>query len=302
MEVLRRQIVASATGPFGHARYPLADTMDHAPDPGLFGPGSVSWEVVGDPSVFLGGIRGLLVQAAHPEVVAGVADHSRYREDPLGRLSRTSSYVTATTFGAMPEVEAAVAAVRRAHRPVEGTSHRGKSYSADAPALAAWVHNALTDSFLTAFQTFGPRKLTEAEADRFVSEQAQIGRLLDADPLPVTAKGLAEWVAGHPAVGSSPGQEEAVDFLANPPLSTGQRLGYAALLAGAVETLPVRIRMALGLSRRPAGDRVGAWSVAGLRWALGSSPTWRLALLRAGADGSDDARFKQDLPVELVKR
>ncbi len=302
MEVLRRRVVASATGPFGHARYPLADTMDHAPDPGLFGPGSVSWEVIGDPAVFLGGIRGLLVQAAHPEVVAGVSDHSRYREDPLGRLSRTSSYVTATTFGAMPEVEAAVATVRRAHRPVEGTSHRGKPYSAGAPALAAWVHNALTDSFLTAFQAFGPRRLTTAEADRFVAEQARIGQLLDADPLPLTAEELARWVAGHPAVGPSPGLKEAVAFLANPPLSTGQRLGYAALLAGAVDTLPVRIRMALGLSERPGGHRIGQVSVSGLRWALGSSPTWRLALLRVGASGVDDERFKQELPVELLKR
>ena len=69
----------------------------------------ITWELMGDASTFIGGIRALLVQAAHPEVVAGVADHSRYREDPLGRLSRTSNYVTATSYGAMPEVDAAVA-------------------------------------------------------------------------------------------------------------------------------------------------------------------------------------------------
>ena len=81
---------------------------------------------MGDVSGFVGGIRALLIQAAHPEVVAGVADHSRYREDPLGRLSRTSDYVTATSYGAMPEVEQAVRIVRAAHRRVIGVSHRGR--------------------------------------------------------------------------------------------------------------------------------------------------------------------------------
>ncbi|MFP3915319.1 MAG: oxygenase MpaB family protein, partial [Actinomycetota bacterium] len=126
VNMARRRMAAAVARPFGHAPYPLADSLRYEGDPGLFGPGSVSWRVVGDVSSMLGGIRALLVQAAHPEVVAGVADHSRYREDPLGRLSRTSAYVTATTFGAMPEVEEAIERVRRAHRPVRGTSHRGQ--------------------------------------------------------------------------------------------------------------------------------------------------------------------------------
>src|SRR5262245_34256392 len=105
IERTRRHIAASATAPFGHAPYPLAHSLDYGGDAGLLGPGSVSWLVIGDVATFVGGIRALLLQSAHPEVVAGVGDHSRYREDPLGRLSRTSSYVTATTYGALPEVE-----------------------------------------------------------------------------------------------------------------------------------------------------------------------------------------------------
>lgn len=66
-------------------------------DAGLLGPNSVSWRVIGDAAAFVGGIRALLVQTAHPEVVAGVEQHSRYRDDPLGRLNRTSVYVTETT-------------------------------------------------------------------------------------------------------------------------------------------------------------------------------------------------------------
>ncbi|MEO5966591.1 MAG: oxygenase MpaB family protein, partial [Candidatus Limnocylindrales bacterium] len=99
---LRRRVVREAEELFSHAEDPLADTLLYAGDPGLFGPDSITWEIMGDASTFIGGIRALLVQAAHPEVVAGVAAHSRYREDPLGRLSRTSNYVTATSYGAMP--------------------------------------------------------------------------------------------------------------------------------------------------------------------------------------------------------
>ena len=153
---VRDGVVGATTDLFSHGPRPLQHTLDHAPDPGLLGPDSVSWRVIGDASAFVGGIRALIVQSAHPEVVAGVADHSRYRDDPLGRLTRTSYFVTATTYGAMPEVERAVAIVRDAHRPVRGTSERGRAYSASSPALAAWVHNVLTDSFLAAYQHYGP--------------------------------------------------------------------------------------------------------------------------------------------------
>lgn len=300
LERLRLRMVASATDPFGHAPYPLARSLEFEGDPGLFGPGSVSWTVLGDPAAFVGGIRALLIQAAHPEVVAGVADHSRYREDPLGRLSRTSAYVTATTYGAMPEVSQAVAAVRRAHRPVRGESHRGRSYTADQPGFAAWVHNALTDSFLAAYQAYGPRRLSSAEADGFVAEQAKVGLLLDADPVPTTADELARWIADHPEVGGSPGMAEAVAFLSNPPLRTGQRIGYRLLAMAAVDTMPDRIVHVLGLRRRPGARVVGRAAVAALRWALGSSPSWRLALHRVGAP-EPEGLFVQPLPVEATK-
>ena len=295
-ENFRERVIASATSPFRHAPYPLAHSLDYRGDPGLFGPGAVSWKVIGDVASFVGGIRALLIQAAHPEVVAGVGDHSRYREDPLGRLSRTSAYVTATTFGAMPEVEQAVAQVRRVHRIVSGVSSRGIEYDAEDPGFSAWVHNALTDSFLVANQTFGADVLTTAEADRFVMEQTRIGSLLDADPLPVTATGLASWIEHHPGLAPSPEMDEAVDFLTDPPLEPGLKLGYKFLLEAAVATLPIRVRDILGQTRMPGAVIAGRAVVSGLRWALGASPSWQLALVRVGAP-VPERLFKQPLPV-----
>ena len=292
----RDRVVNSTTDLFAHAPYPLARTLDYPGDPGLCGPDSVTWPVIGDAAAFIGGIRALLIQAAHPEVVAGVSDHSRYREDPLGRLSRTSAYVTATSFGAMPEVEAAVAMVRHAHRPVRGESHRGRSYRAGAPPLAAWVHNALTDSFLQAFQFYGPRRLSTPEADRFVAEQTAIGALLGAGPMPATAESLADWLALHEDIGASPGLEAAVGFVRNPPLPWHVRIPYRLMFVAAAATVPPRLREVLGVRRIPGAITLGRLIIGALRWALGSSPSWHVSLVRVGAP-VPEGLFRQALPT-----
>jgi uncharacterized protein (DUF2236 family) len=300
IDAVRDAIVGSTTSLFSHGPRPLEHTLDHRGDPGLLGPDSVSWRVIGDTAAFVGGIRALLVQTAHPEVVAGVEEHSTYRHDPLGRLSRTSVYVTETTYGAMPEVDAAVAAVRRAHVPVRGTSERGKSYQAGNPALAAWVHNVLTESFLVAYKVFGAERLSRADADRFVEEQTRIGALLGATPLPSTAVSLTSWVTDHPELASSEAQRNAIRFLVHPPLSMAVKLGYRPLFNAAVATIPAATRELLGLVAPPGSVNAGRATVNGLRWALGSSPAWHLALVRTGAP-VPKGRFRQPLRSEASR-
>ena len=292
---IRRRLTAGVTDPFTHADYPLAGTLQYRGDPGLCGPDSVTWRVVGDVAAFIGGIRALLVQAVHPEVAAGVSDHSSYRDDPLGRLSRTSAYVTATSYGAIPEVEQAINIVRGAHRPVRGTSSRGRRYSDATPEFAAWVHNVLTDSFLAAYRTYGRDALSEGEADSYVLEQTAVGSLLAADPLPTRAAELSAWITNHPQAAPSPGMKEAVEFLQRPPLSRSQLLGYRLLFHAAVATIPVRLRRMLGVRRWPGAILLGRGTIAVLRWALGSSPTWNLALVRVDAP-IPSGYFRQPLP------
>lgn len=297
---VRDKIVGSTTSLFSHGPKALEHTLQYMGDPGFLGPDSVSWRVIGDAAAFVGGIRALLIQTAHPEVAAGVEQHSRYRDDPLGRLNRTSVYVTETTYGAIPEVEAAVLAVRTAHQPVRGRSERDKPYSAGNPQMAAWVHNVLTDSFLVAFQTFGPQTLTSEEADRFVEEQTRIGALLDASPLPSSAEELSLWVSEHPELASSTAQRNAVEFLRHPPLPLTVQLGYRPLFHAAVATLPLSIRGFIGLAPTPVSAHIGRAAVNGLRWALGSSPSWHLALVRAGA-AVPSGIFRQPLPAGVTE-
>jgi uncharacterized protein (DUF2236 family) len=294
---VKNRVVEATTALFSHGPRPLEHTLEHAPDPGLLGPDSVSWRVIGDAAAFVGGIRALIVQTAHPEVVAGVEQHSRYRNDPLGRLTRTSFYVTETTYGAMPEVERSVEMVRRAHRPVRGRSERDVPYSAGQPEMAAWVHNVLTESFLAAYQAYGPSPLTPDEADRFVEEQTRIGALLDADPMPTTADALTAWVRDHPALDRTGDLRHAMEFLQDPPLSLPVKLGYRPLFNAAVATMPDRLRDLTGLSSPWRGRQIGRGTVNTLRWALGSSPSWHVSLVRVGAP-VPDGLFRQPLSSE----
>jgi uncharacterized protein (DUF2236 family) len=291
LQPVKQRITNSVSSLFAHGEIPLQETSRYSGDPGLCGPGSVSWRVIGDVSSFVGGIRALLVQSAHPEVVAGVEDHSRYQADPLGRLNRTSFFVTTATFGAMPEVERAVGLVLDAHRGIRGLSSRNRPYEASMPDLAAWVHNSLTESFLVAYREFGPG-LTGAEADRFVQEQRQIGVIMGADPIPTTAAELSDWIRSHPELAPSPGMEAAVNFLRRPPIPPFQKFGYRMLMQGAVTTIPPRIRGVLGLETNPGGGFNATALVKGLRWAMRNSPAWKASLQRCEEE-FDPAMFRK---------
>src|ERR1700710_2130408 len=112
-------------------------------DHGLFGPDTVAWKVVGHPVALIGGLRALLIQSLHPLAMAGVAQHSDYRERPLKRLQRTAEYVAVVTFGDTEQAHEIAARVRRVHRHVKGVDPvTGKRYSAEDPETALYVHCA----------------------------------------------------------------------------------------------------------------------------------------------------------------
>lgn len=133
------------------------------------------------------------------------------------------------------------------------------------------------------------------EADRFVVKQTRIGALLDADPMPATAAELSTWIAEHPALAPTDGQANAIEFLTDPPLSPPVKLGYRALFSAAVEILPERIQSIIGVEAN--GAPIGRRTVPALRWALGSSPSWHVSLIRTGAP-VPPGLFRQPLDVD----
>ena len=116
--------------------------------------------------------------------MAGVAEHSNYRDDPLGRLGRTASFVTGTTFGSAETAERLIRLVRGIHHRVRGTAPDGRPYSADDPALLTWVHVTEVSSFLRAHQRFTPFPVRGEQADRYLHEVATIAERLGAREVP----------------------------------------------------------------------------------------------------------------------
>ena len=154
-------------------------------DPGLFGPASVTWQMHGDPMMWIAGVRALYLQALHPRAVRGVMQNSDFRKDAWGRLMRTADFVGTITYGTTEAAEQAGARVRKIHRLLSATDpDTGERYGVDEPELLLWVHCAEIDSYLHVLRRSG-FPLTDAQADRYVDEHRVSARLVGLDPADV---------------------------------------------------------------------------------------------------------------------
>ena len=210
---------------------------------GLFGPQSVTWKVNSDPAMVVGGMRALLVQALNPLAMAGVDQHSNFREDSWGRFERTSQFIMTSTFGTRAEAEALGARVRRIHDGVRGTDPvTGRAYWAGQPELLAWVHNVLAHSLVVAKQRYGGG-LSRVDADRYLTEMVRMAELVGtpAALVPTTMPDLRDYLRGEELV-ASPLAQEAKWAVLTPPLPLRVRPVWAVLDTAAVGLLPARVR------------------------------------------------------------
>lgn len=235
------------------------------------------WRVQADASMFVAGIRALLMQSLHPLAMAGVAGHSGYQSDPWGRLQRTSTFLATTTFGTIEDAEAAIARVRRIHLRVLGTAPDGRPYAASDPHLLKWVHITEADSFLRTFQRYAGTPLTPAEADRYVAQSCVVATRLGVIDPPTTVTGLETSIESYRReLEGTPAAREAARFLLlHPPLPWSARPGYGALAGAAVALVPVWARLPLALPYLPLAERTIALPIGGaatsvIRWALKS--------------------------------
>src|SRR4029077_3347613 len=176
--------------------------------------------VHGDSSMFIGGIRALLLQSLHPLAMAAVAGHSGFRGDPWGRLQRTSYLLAVTTFGRDGDAQEAIARGRAIPRRVTGIAPDGRRYAASDPHLLAWVHIAEADSFLRAHTRFGTQPLDQAGRDGYVADLARIGEALGVQDPPRTEAELAAAIARYrpELAGTAQAREAARFLLLSPPL------------------------------------------------------------------------------------
>ncbi|MDT5074344.1 MAG: hypothetical protein QOH82_3664 [Mycobacterium sp.] len=262
-------LVAGPDGPANRAR------IHETPGPRWFAEDRPVRRVHGDASMFVGGLRALLLQSLHPLAMAGVADHSDYRGDPWGRLQRTSTFLAVTTFGPADDAQRAVDKVRGIHRRVHGTAADGRPYEASDPHLLEWVHIAEVDSFLLAHQLYGANPLDQRGRDDYVADTARVAAALGVVDPPLTERQLKQRIADfRPELASTQAAREAAKFLLlTPPLPLLAKPPYAVLATTSVAMLPAWARLPLRLPYLPplettAVRMAGRSLVGGIRWAL----------------------------------
>ena len=227
---------------------------EHPKDDGLFGPASLVWRVNRDRSFPLAGMRSLMVQALHPLAMAGVAEHSNWRQDPFGRLAATSSYLLTTTYGDTESALAAAAWVRKIHVHVRGVDpETGLPYSAEDPSLLLWVHAGMVDSIVTVAQRYG-RPLDDADADRYVAEMVRFAELVGVPraEVPATVESLRAYIDSVELRQATPAARDAMAVVMDQPdLDEDTRDLWRELSQVAVGTLPDWAREMYGFAAPP---------------------------------------------------
>ena len=245
-------------------RMAASELVKGAGDPGLFGPGSVTWRIHAHPTMLIGGLRSLIVQALNPLSMAGVAQHSNYKDDSWGRLMRTTDYVMTTTYGDTAAAERQVKIVKTIHERVKGVDDfTGLPYSANDPELLLWVHCAQVDAFVSAYRAYGPG-LSDEEEDGYVREMALLGEMfgISAKSLPRTMNEMRDYMDSQQLV-CTPPAKDAMKFILFPPvpwpggklpeiparklLLIPGRAGYSLYSLATIAILPTEVRRAYRL-------------------------------------------------------
>jgi len=311
LAVARNRLIGAVAGPFAVARFPEEQYTDPPGDPGLFGPASVTWRVHADPAMVVGGLSALMLQALHPLALAGVFDHSNFKAHPLRRLSRTASFVRATTYGSTPVAHAVIDAVAGLHARVVGVAPSGQPYSARDPELLRWVHVAEVSSFLRAHQRYHLRPVRDGDLDTYYAETAVVAELLGATDVPHSRDEVRSYFAGiRPQLAVSERTRETLSFILQPvgsdPLaqSASRVLGLAA-----VGLLPRWARQLYGVGYPPLVGRAVVTPAAAallvtLRWAAHPNPILAQATARAAAPPARAPRARSrrtaEIPVDVT--
>jgi uncharacterized protein (DUF2236 family) len=241
---------------------PWLDIIARGDEGGLFLPSDAPWVIHRDFGTLVGGIRALLMQALHPGSLAGVADHSRYEKDPLGRLAGTIRWLTVTTFGSHAAVAGEASRVNRLHDRVTGTysSTAGTSipYRAADPDLLLWVHVAFMESFLVAHEIYAsepiPRGDAPTGADNYVAQWGASVAPLGLDSTPRTrpeVDAIITDLTDRGVLVATDKTRAVVDFIRRPPLPVAIRPIYRLLFDAAVVSIRPEFQQMLGLRPRP---------------------------------------------------
>jgi uncharacterized protein (DUF2236 family) len=254
---------------------PWLEAVAGGEGPGFYLPDEAPWVVHADMATLVGGIRALLVQALHPGSLAGVREHSRYKDDPLGRLAGTIQWLTVTTFASRESILTEAARVRGMHGKVRGryrdAQGRDREYRAADPGLLLWVHIAFMESFLRCHQTYSAVPIPGG-ADAYVGLWARSVEPLGLDSAPADEREMIDAIGRFESeLTVSAETREVIEWLRRPPLPFVSRLAYRLLFQAALLTLPERHQRMIGV--RPWPRRLVVpptrFFLRALRWLIG---------------------------------
>jgi uncharacterized protein (DUF2236 family) len=228
----------------------VSGVPEHPGDDGFFGPASVTWRVSADLSAPVAGLRSLMMQALHPLAMAGVDQHSAWRQDPVGRLAATSAYLSTIRFGERAAAEQAAARVQRIHEHVHGVDTvTGRPYAASDPALLLWVHATLVESGIAAARLFGT-PLSADDGDTYTEEMVIAAELVGVPRtmVPADVAELEHYIDSvRPGLICTPAAKESMAFLLDPPGLTEEIAEiWQDVRDGAILALPVWAREMYG--------------------------------------------------------
>ncbi|MFM1865310.1 MAG: hypothetical protein RL677_1090 [Actinomycetota bacterium] len=222
---------------------PWLKEVGQGEDAGLFLPSDAPWVVHGDLATLIGGIRALLMQALHPGTLSGVATHSRYEQDPLGRLAGTTKWLTVTTFGSLSAIDSEAGRVNKMHGAVKGNYKNAQgekvSYQASDFELLLWVHIAFTASFLKAHQLYS-KKPIPGGADSYVSLWSKSVTRLGLEKCPMNEQQLNNAIKNFYDSKQLLANEttlKVIKFLKNPPLPKVAKIIYTLLFQAAAASI-----------------------------------------------------------------
>ncbi len=241
----------------------LADFLEPPGEAALLQPGTVSWQVFGNPvALLVGGITAVLLELAEPRVRTGVWEHTTFRERPLQRLRRTGYAAMMTAFGARSRAQSMILRINSGHARVRGRTPAGVAYEANDAELLTWVHATATFGFLQAYVRC-VRELPASERDRFYVDNQPGARLYGVPSPPGSERELdALFERMHPLLEPSGIVLEFLAIMRRVPLLPAPLRGLQSLLVRvAVQNLPARTRTLLALDGP-------AWRVSAWQWML----------------------------------
>jgi uncharacterized protein (DUF2236 family) len=232
-----------------------------AADDGLFGPGSVTWRLMGEPIMWVAGFRALYLQALHPRTMRGTWQNTAFTDpkEAWGRLARTTGFVRIRTFGSMAEVDRAGRRIRKVHASLSAVDTDGTTFRIDEPEQLLWVHCGEVASYVDVARRAG-MPLCGHDLDRFVDEQRKSAAIVGLDPADVPAS-VAELDAYYdvmrPKLRACPEAKMALRSSFNPSVPrmlTPLKLVAPPFSALAFATLPRWARKMYGAPGNPLTD------------------------------------------------